>query len=223
MLKQCVYTKRGVLGIVASIFNSFGILTPSILEAKLIIKSLWTENVCCVHQILDCLQKRWINLYQTLNETTNFASPDWIGYNGKNEHVKLLIFCDASGVAYGVVAYNNLTNLESKKIKCSFVLANSRLPSLKEKSLSIPILELQAAVLGARIKLTIIKQEDFQIDKITLYSDSKVTLNCISNSSKKCLPFVMNRLNEIRTNIEIKQCKYIPGDLNPADMCTRFY
>ena len=25
----------------------------------------------------------------------------------------------------------------------------------------------------------------------------------------------MNRLNEIRTNTEIKQCKCIPGDLNP--------
>ena len=33
----------------------------------------------------------------------------------------------------------------------------------------------------------------------------------------------MNRLNEIRTNTEIKQWKYIPGDLNPADMCTCYY
>ena len=27
--------------------------------------------------------------------------------------------------------------------------------------------------------------------------------------------FTMNRLNEIRTNTEINQCKCIPGDLNP--------
>ena len=33
----------------------------------------------------------------------------------------------------------------------------------------------------------------------------------------------MNRLNEIRTNTEIKQLKYIPGNLNPADMCTRYH
>ena len=33
----------------------------------------------------------------------------------------------------------------------------------------------------------------------------------------------MNRLNEIRTNTEIKQRKYIPGDLNPADMCTLYH
>ena len=54
MLKQCVYTKRGIL-------------TPSILEAKLIIQSLWAENIGWNDQIPDCLKKRWNNWYQKLN------------------------------------------------------------------------------------------------------------------------------------------------------------
>ena len=33
----------------------------------------------------------------------------------------------------------------------------------------------------------------------------------------------MNRLNEIRRNTEIKQWKYIPGDLNQVDMCTCYH
>ena len=45
---------------------------------------------------------------------------------------------------------------------------------LKEKSLSIPRLELQATIFGARIKSTIIEQVDLQIDNITVYSDSKL-------------------------------------------------
>ena len=45
---------------------------------------------------------------------------------------------------------------------------------LKEKSLSIPSLKLQALVLGVRIKSTIIEQVDFQIDNNTLYSGSKL-------------------------------------------------
>ena len=132
-------------------------------------------------------------MYQKLNETINVALPRWIGYDDKKRYyIELLIFCDVSSVAYRVVAYIKLINLENKEIKCSFILAKSRLSPLKEKSLSIPRLELQAAVLGARIKSTIIEKIDFQIVNITLYFDSKVKLNCISKSSRKVLPFAMN-------------------------------
>ena len=110
----------------------------------------------------------------------------------KRYYIELLIFCDVSSVAYRVVAYIKLIHLENKEIKCSFIVAKSRLSPLKEKSLSIPRLELQAAVLGARIKSTIIEKIDFQIVNITLYFDSKVKLNCISKSSRKFLPFAMN-------------------------------
>ena len=78
----------------------------------------------------------------------NVALSPWICYDNKNKYcIELLIFCDASSVAYGVVAYIKLTNLENKEIKCLFIIAKSRLSPLKEKSLSIPRLELQATVL----------------------------------------------------------------------------
>ena len=62
-----------------------------------------------------------------------------------------------------------------------FVYSFIMVLTVEERSLSIPRLELQAAVLDARIKSTIIEQSDFQIDNITFYSDYKVTFNCISN------------------------------------------
>ena len=83
LLKQCVYTKRGIL-------------TPSILEAKLLIQSLWAEIIVgWDDQIPDCLEKRWSNWYQKLNEITNVALPRWIGHDDKNKYIELLIFCDA--------------------------------------------------------------------------------------------------------------------------------
>ena len=104
-----------------------------------------------------------------------------------------------------------------------FVYSFIMVLTVEERSLSIPRLELQAAVLDARIKSTIIEQSDFQIDNITFYSDSKVTFNCISDWSRKFLPFVMSRWNEIETNTEIKQWKYIPGNFNSADLCTPYH
>ena len=152
---MCLYQKM-YLGIVASILNPLGILAPSILEVKFKIWSLLTENVDWDDKIRHCLENRWNNWYQKLNEITNVTLSCWIVCYNKNKHyIELLIFYDASSVAYGVVAYIKLTNLENKEIKCSLILAKSRLSPLKEKSLFIP------AVLGARIKLTIIEQVDF--------------------------------------------------------------
>ena len=119
---------------------------------------MWSENVGQDDQIPDCLGIRWKNWYQKLNEITNVALPRWIGYDDKNKYfIEALVFCDASSVASRVVAYIKLTNLENKEIKCSFILAKSRLSPLKAKSLSILRLDLQTTVLGARIKSTIIE------------------------------------------------------------------
>ena len=84
-MKLRVCTKRGIFGIVASIFDPLGILAPSILEAKFKIRLLLAENVDCDDQIRHCLEKRWNNWYQKLNEVTNVALPCWIGYYSKSK------------------------------------------------------------------------------------------------------------------------------------------
>ena len=77
---------------------------------------MWAENVGWDDQVPDCLEKRWNNWYQKLNEITNVALPRWIGYDDKDKcNIELLIFCDAWKVAYGVAAYIKLTNLENKE------------------------------------------------------------------------------------------------------------
>ena len=77
---------------------------------------MWAENEGWDDQVPDCLEKRWNNWYQKLNEITNVALPRWIGYDDKDKcNIELLIFCDAWRVAYGVAAYIKLTNLENKE------------------------------------------------------------------------------------------------------------
>ena len=56
---------------------------------KLIIQSLWTENVGWDDQIPDCLEKRWNNWYQKLNKITSVALSRCIGYDDKNKYIKL--------------------------------------------------------------------------------------------------------------------------------------
>ena len=84
--------------------------------------------------------------------------PQRFGFEKRlGNRIELNIFCDASSEAYGAVAYVNYFSKCSKKDISSFLLSKSRLAPIKEKSLAIPLLELQAAVLAIRLKNTISK------------------------------------------------------------------
>ena len=85
--------------------------------------------------------------------------PRWFGFEKQlGDRTELNIFCEASSEAYGVVAYVKKFSECSKKHVSSFLLSKSRLISIKEKSVTIPRLELQAVVLAACLKNAISKQ-----------------------------------------------------------------
>ena len=81
------------------------------------------------------------------------------------------VFADASNNAYGAVAY--LRQAHEENVKCSFIFGKSRLPLIAQNSITIPKLELQAAVIASRIKLAILEENREAISKIYLWIDSK--------------------------------------------------
>ena len=102
------------------------------------------------------------------------------------------------------------------------MLSKSCLTPIKEKSLPIPSLELQAAVLAIRLKNTISKQLDFLIDETRFWSDSQIDLQYIANKDTRFPVFVMNRLNKIRLHSTPEQWHCVPTSQDPADLRTRF-
>ena len=63
---------------------------------------------------------------------------------------------------------------------------------MKEAALTVPRLELQAAVLAVCLKLTILDQLEFPVWTVRLWSDSQISIEYIQNTSKKFSVFVMN-------------------------------
>ena len=100
----------------------------------------------------------------------------------------------------------------------NFVLAKIRLAPLRN-ILTIPKLELQAAVAAVRLKTSIIAQ--LPSSKIVFWSDSKTVLNYIRNENRKFPPFVMHRVAEICEYSQLQQWSYFPDNINPADISTR--
>ena len=100
-------------------------------------------------------------------------------------------------------------------------MGKSRLSPLKEKSLTILRLELQAAVVATRMKTHIIEDSKIQPNNIYLCSDSKVMLNYIENIDTNFGSYISHRINKIRSNTDIKQWNYIPSSFNVTDNSTK--
>ena len=134
--------------------------------------------------------------------------------------MELHVFADASAQAYAATVY--LRSINNKgNIKSSFVIAKSRLAPLNMNTLSIPKLELYAAVIAARLKTTVISELTFKHHSVYIWSDSKTVLRYIKNEHKHFPRHVMHRVNEIREITSSKDWYYIPSELNIADICTR--
>ena len=114
--------------------------------------------------------------------------------------------------AYGAVAYI------CDDTHSSFVIAKARVAPLKNHTL--PRLELMAAVTGSHLCKFVISLFDHFQFKITMWSDSQITLCWISN--KKKLPrFVANRVNKIHDLVPTATWMYCPTQDNPGDLVTR--
>ena len=83
--------------------------------------------------------------------------------NGFPNHLELHVFVEASMDAYGALSYWRSINFD-EKIEVSFVVAKTRCAPLK--TMSIPRLELQAAVLGTRLMNTIVKEHSTKVFRI---------------------------------------------------------
>ena len=89
------------------------------------------------------------------------------------------------------------------------------------RQITIPRLELQAALYAARFKKTIEDEMDFKFDKNFLWSDNTTVLSWIKNFKLKHKMYIGNRFAEIRDLTSTNQWNYVNTKDNPADQGTR--
>ena len=100
----------------------------------------------------------------------------------------------------------------------SFVFAKARVAT--KKTLSVPKLELQAALLAARLSYQVKQALTLNISPTFLWTDRTIVVQWL-NSSKKQPTFVAKRLAELLESSFIDQWFHVDTDKNPADAGTR--
>ena len=104
-------------------------------------------------------------------------------------------------------------------IHCSFIMGKARVTA--KKFVSMPRLELVAATLSVKMAKFLRKELNIDCLQETFWSDSKVVLGYIRNTTKKFEIFVVNRIQQIHQNSEVNQWRYVPSKNNPADHVSR--
>ena len=89
------------------------------------------------------------------------------------------------------------------------------------KPVSVPCLELTAAVLAAKISQFVIRECDFKFLRVFLWTDSTVVLRYINNTSARFKTFVANRLEIIHSLTNVNDWHFVPTASNPADLASR--
>ena len=137
---------------------------------------------------------------------------------GEVKAVEFHHFSDASMEGYGQCSYIKLVNNKGQ-VHCSLVMAKSRVAPLKV--ITIPRLELAAAVVSVRIHTILRKQLNYEVVKEVFWTDSKVILGYINSDAKRFKVYVANRVQQIRDHTSAAQWKYVETDSNPADYASR--
>ncbi|XP_065078605.1 uncharacterized protein LOC135701675 [Ochlerotatus camptorhynchus] len=132
--------------------------------------------------------------------------------------LQLHVFVDASEAAYACVAYLRLDCVEGTR--CALVASKTKVAPLKP--LSIPRMELQAAMIGARLMQTVCSSLTLPISKRFLWSDSTTVLAWLHSNSRRYHQFVGFRVGEILSLSSLDEWRYVPSALNVADDATKW-
>ncbi|KAK7898591.1 hypothetical protein WMY93_019444 [Mugilogobius chulae] len=215
------FTRRGVLSTVNSIFDPLGLLAPVTTSGRALLRELTADLPDWDTPLSEEKHDKWENWRKSLQDLKQLHVPrTYTNMSLSNvEHKELIVFSDASVKAIGAVAYLK-TVQNNGNTEVGFVMAKGRLAPRSEPT--IPRLELCGAVLAVELADLIQEELDVQFDEVKFYSDSKVVLGYIHNTSKRFYVFVHNRIQRIRHSSRPEQWHYVPSEVNPADHVTRF-
>ncbi|KAJ0171072.1 hypothetical protein K1T71_013271 [Dendrolimus kikuchii] len=210
-------TKREALGLIMSIFDPLGFISPLTTPAKRIMQDTWKYKTTWDEVIPEELQDKWKNWLRDLISLPNLRIPRCYEYSPAAIR-ELHTFVDASEEAYAAVVYIRTTRADGR-VNVMIAAAKSRVTPMKP--VSIPRLELQAAVLGARLSKSVQEGHDWELHRHTYWSDSRTTLAWIRAEPRTYKTFVAHRLAEIEDLTKKNEWRWLPSAQNVADDATR--
>ena len=154
------------MSLVSSVFDPIGLFAPFSVHMRRLLKGIWTKN-----------GQHWDNEVEPGDEAEFWrwkkqlpivatTSIDRRYFNRDRDNTELHVFADASEDTMCAVAYLRPQPKEYSA-DLSFVIGKCRVATMRH--LSIPRLELQAAVMAVRLKEQIVKEHEMKINSYSFW------------------------------------------------------
>lgn len=203
------------------IYDPLGLLANFLMYLKVILQEIWRSGVGWDDRIKSEQWEKWQTWLRVLPEVAQVSVPRCyrtMTSIGERNLIQLHVFVDASENGYAAVAYMRFA--KDGVVECALVGAKTRVAPLRY--VSIPRLELQAAVIGARLANHVMESHKLQPTQRFFWTDSRDVLCWLNSDHRKYSQFVAVRASELLELTEPHEWNWIPSKLNVADEATKW-
>ncbi|XP_062714353.1 uncharacterized protein LOC134291085 [Aedes albopictus] len=214
-------TKRMALRCIMSLFDPLGLLAPYLVHGRMLLQDVWRSGVSWDEEVQDEEFAKWRRWTELLKGIGQLEIPRHYFSRARQDACRTLqlhVFTDASEAGYGCAAYFRI--LDGSNVTCTLVMARSKVAPLKHQS--IPRMELQAALLGARLVQNVCENHTIQVNDRFVWTDSTTVLSWIRSDHRRYMQYVAHRVGEIQSLTEPKNWRWVPTKDNVADALTKW-
>ena len=214
-----VVTRRKMLSRVSSLFDPLGLVSPLTIKGRYLFQAATRLTSSWDEQLPDEISSEWNSWLADMKFLDELKFDRvLVPSSFHDSYISLHVFCDASEKSYGACAYIRCRNSEGK-IYVNLISAKARVAPLK--AISIPRLELSAAVEAVKLCDTIRRALEIRIDRAYFWTDSTIVLGYLQNTGRRFKTFVANRVACILNSSELNSWNHVKSEENPADILSR--
>ena len=192
-------TKHELLRKVATIFDPLGLVAAVLITGRILLQKFWLEGLDWDEVASSELREEVVDWFSNVHDLSSVQIPRALVPDSDIVDTQIHVFCDASLLSYGAVAYLR-HQLVDGSFSTHMVTAKAKVAPLQ--AVSIPRLELMAAMVGVRLVGLISEMWELPRTKQRLWSDSMDVLYWIRGCSRNHLfPTELEKYSDRPTRI----------------------
>jgi hypothetical protein len=188
----------------ARFYDPLGLYSPVSVVGKLLFQDTWCRGIDWNELLPPDLVARWHAWVSTLSSLSRVYVPRWLATSRGNYQAH--VFCDASKRAYGAALY--IRSIREDKTLVHLACSKNRLAPIKR--VTLPRLELLAALVGTRLLRYFCTATGYSVNQAILWSDTTAALGWIRSDPNRWKTFVCNSYGDTSAH-KSRAVETLPG------------